>query len=194
MKKENLSQSRRSFIRGVAAGALGAGLAWKFGGTLALGQIPWESKLDTVKMDETSDVDLSEMYKLLGDIKNESPCIVFDSSGKLWVAWISERENGEQIYLTSFENGQWGEEILLSESEGIACDPQIVVVRDGIAVAWVEKRKASWDLTSSADQSRETGANSNNMFLKGNQLETIYDRRPKRSNLGNLGTKTRGTF
>src|SRR5690606_1773960 len=60
--------------------------------------------------------------------------------GTVWAAWISEREDGEQLYLISFDGKNWGEEIKVSTgSEGLVAHPVLVSIRGGLALAWTEK-------------------------------------------------------
>jgi len=146
MKQDRRRFTRRSFISSAAAGALGAGLAWRFGGSLSLAQIPWEDKVDSVLLGEDTQPGVSALNRLGSGIKNEAPRIAFDRQGRLWVAWISERDDGEQVYLTSFAGEKWGEEIRLSESGGFASHPQVVATGDGLAVAWAEKQGEQWKI------------------------------------------------
>ena len=146
MKRERIQVGRRAFLRSTAAGALGAGLAWRFGGTWAWGQIPWESKPDTVLLSETSSPAVSPKYLLGRGIKNEYPRIAFDADERLWAAWVSERSDGEQIYLTSFAGERWGDEMRVSDSEGLATHPEILALGDALSVVWAEERSEGWKL------------------------------------------------
>lgn len=127
-----------------SAGALGAGLSWNFGGKIAWGQIPWEDTLESVRLDETEDLGLSPMHQLGKGIHNEYPRIVFDQEDRLWATWVSQRYDGEQVYLTWFSNGKWGEEIKISQSAGYATHPAILSLHDEVIVFWTEKHDANW--------------------------------------------------
>lgn len=127
---------RRQFLRTVAVGAVGAGVAWRYGGTLALGQIPVDQKLDMPPIAEADGFDLP-LRRVLGEgIKNEAPRLAVDSTGRLWAAWISEQPAGEVLMLTSFDGSQWSAEESASGAPASVMHPAILAMGAGVALAW----------------------------------------------------------
>ena len=129
--------TRRDFVRNVGVGIAGAGIAWRFGGTLAWGDM--EVKESTLLSDQTS-LKISPMHKLGKTIINEYPAISFSDTGDLLAAWVE----GDNINLAKFLDNELTDVIQINENNGLAFQVETVAWNGGIAVVWSEKTGSDW--------------------------------------------------
>jgi hypothetical protein len=147
MEKRRFQLSRRDFLTKASAGAAGLGLAWKLAPVLSLAQVPWDNEEGSILLGEESSPKMSALHTMQGNsIKNESPRIAFDTSGRLWNVWVSEKKDGEHLVLAQFEDNGWKDEIRINEGSSRVIHPQMAATPDGLFIAWAERQGEVWKL------------------------------------------------
>ena len=75
------------------------------------------------------------------------PVATFDSSGKLWVAWESDRFGNKDIFVKSFDGTAWSSNIQLTDDPGEDMKPAISANPSGyVFVAWEGDRNGNKDI------------------------------------------------
>lgn len=124
---------------------------WHFGGSIALGQLPFEGKEDMPLVDDPDSGMALGGRRLLGgdDMRNGAPHLAHDGEGRLWAAWIREDDAaGEQVHAVAYWGGQWREERQLTDSLGNrAAHPWVAAHKGRGAVVWAQQRDLeTWDI------------------------------------------------
>lgn len=134
---------RRRFVQV----ALGSALAWRFAGSIALGQVRWEDEKETVPLEGDKRLDGMKYFEK-GEAARPSgdwPAIACDASGKLWVANVFETDEGERVQLHALNpDGSVGPAVRLDEAVGIVTHLELVPHGNGLVACWAEKRGEDW--------------------------------------------------
>ncbi len=134
---------RRRFLK-AALGTAGTAIAWRYGGSIALGQIPWEEsqKETTLLGDEHG---LLEKHAFGSNRLYMAPDLAVDSSGRVHVVSISLEDGRERLLWNRFVDGEWAGEVPVSDG-GSVLHPRIAVQRDTVAAVWVEQGDGDWSV------------------------------------------------
>lgn len=150
MSQRRRGLDRRSFLKSSVVATVGVGLVWRFGGDLALGQIPWEEHEDSVMLTDEGDPRLVGRGAMAGERESFAPVLAFNSAGVLWCACVGRRDgtDAEQVYAAPFADGKFGAEIQVSASPTARVhEPAITRWRDGVALVWAEQHSGrDWRL------------------------------------------------
>ena len=79
--------------------------------------------------------------------QDDAPAVTEDTSGRIWVCWVSHRKGKDRIMAKNFNQGEWSDEIKISTRSGKYDQP--VIARDtegGIWIVWAAYKKGNWDL------------------------------------------------
>jgi hypothetical protein len=132
---------RRQFIKTAALGSAAAMVTWKFGGTLALAQLPDETS--SIPPDRWEEIGLSRRYLIQKNegIRSEAPCLAFDPEGTLWTTWVEDEVDGEQLYAATFGGTGFGEAQRVSEGgNGHVAHSRVKSTRRGVVALWTERQ------------------------------------------------------
>lgn len=153
MARSRSGLGRRTFLKSAVVTTLGAGLAWRFGGDLVLGQIPWEEHEDSLMLTDEAEGESPRLLgrgAMAGERESFAPVLAFNKAGVLWCACVGRRDgtNAEQVYAAPFADGKFGAEIQVSMSPTSRVhEPAITRWRDGVALVWAEQHRGrDWRL------------------------------------------------
>ncbi|MDK2970612.1 MAG: hypothetical protein PWP23_367 [Candidatus Sumerlaeota bacterium] len=170
-----LVMDRRSFIKTAAVGTAGAALAWKFGGTLALAQLPDETSSVPIEQANGLAIDRVKFLRKNKGISNEAPRIAIDGAGNPWASWIEEDDAGEHLYATTFAGGSFTEaEDLSAGGNGFVTHPRLRPWAMGAAAVWAERQSfGHWNIAV-----RRTVAPNVRATMDGSMLLTVRINEP----------------
>jgi len=138
---DNEIMNRRDFLKNLTLSAIGGSLLLSSITRNALGAFPWEERSDNVFLDENSGINISPMHFIGKGIKNEYPRVAITEDNRIWVVYVSERNNGEGIFLREFfPQGTWGGEVPISTGEGLEYLPQLIPDGNTLHIVWTGKR------------------------------------------------------
>jgi hypothetical protein len=135
--------------RGFLQTAIGTAIVWRFGGSVALGQVRWEDEKEPVVLADALGEKLGGMKYVTAReadrVSGDWPAVACDTAGALWVANVFEGEAGEQVHLHALAaDGSVGAAVRLDEAAGIVTHLEMVAHGSGIAACWSEKRGETW--------------------------------------------------
>lgn len=136
---------RRSFLRTTAAGAAGA-LAWRYGGSVALGQVPWsDDERELYALDAAKSATVAPAHEMGAGRFNVAPDLAVDRENCVHCVAVALRDGREEIVYNTFRNGAWEGEIVLGAA-GSVLHPRIAIHGKGVGVVWAEKTADAWRL------------------------------------------------
>lgn len=92
-----------------------------------------------------------------GEFEDDYPSLAADGN-KLWLAWQGYKQEGDQIFLRSFQNGKWNERITVSEKPGDLFMAAVAAVAGKPMVIWSERDGQNWHLKGRIHDGSKMGA------------------------------------
>ena len=139
--KNRDTMDRRDFLKKLSLTGIGGGIFLHLLGPKALAQFPYTEREDSILLESGGPLKPSPLHRIGKGIKNEYPRVAVTGDGRIWVTDVSERKQGEGVFLREFlESGGFGPEIPVSDQTGFEYQPQIIADGDDACVIWTAKR------------------------------------------------------
>lgn len=137
---------RREFIRTMVLGSAGLWISAKLAPFSALASVPWEKQTDSILLgEETKKIDLSPMYSPSKGIKNEYPAVGVDDTDTVWMCWIEELPDGEEVRLSSFSKNTFSPPTQITQKPSFAVQPEMLLFPGGGVIVWTQfVKKGVW--------------------------------------------------
>ena len=131
---------RRDFIKKISGVAIGGALCLHLSDRAQAAELPWEKRDDSILIGEEGSLNLSPMQIISPGIKNEQPALSISEEGRIHVVYVSEKNEGEGIYLREFANGKFSEPLKIGTCLGFESRPQIAAHGKTIHIVWAALR------------------------------------------------------
>jgi len=152
--------TRRQFLK---TSALTAGAVWTFGGNIALSQIPWEDEKESTLIEDDDLLSIEDRQTLGRTSRVDTPRMAMDGD-RVLLLWFLADFQSESMFFSTYENGEFSEQITIVENEGIL-HPSIAHSQNlGTIVVWTQRNGDSWNIMHAfpeGDNTPQPIANSN---------------------------------
>ncbi len=134
---------RRRFIKAALCTA-GTAIAWRYGGSIALGQIPWEAtEKETTLLGEQEG--LLAKHAFGSRRLTMAPDLAVDDDGRVHAVSITLDDGRERLFWNRFVKGEWAGEQRISKG-GSVLHPRIAIHKSDVAVVWAEQGESEWTI------------------------------------------------
>ncbi len=84
-------------------------------------------------------------YSITSD--NNARCVAVGPEGRVHVVWDDDRGEGREIYYKEYDGAAWGEDVRLTDAEGVDADPAVALDAYGnVHVVWNSNRDGHYNI------------------------------------------------